>query len=84
MLVILGVFKKRSEFKRTALFNKKEMKQRDTTFDCIKGILILFLLLYHTIDISKLWLGMSSSYLLSFEVGQFLVTSSWMSISSLA
>lgn len=56
------------------------MKQRDTTLDCIKGILILFLLLYHTIDISKLWLGVSSSYLLSFEVGQFLVTSSWMSI----
>lgn len=55
------------------------MKRRDTTLDCVKGILILFLLYYHTIDISRLWLGVSSEDLLFFETGQFLVKSSWMS-----
>lgn len=43
------------------------MGKRDNTIDVVKGILIFFLLLYHTIDISKLWLGVSSEYLLLFE-----------------
>lgn len=56
------------------------MGKRDNTIDVVKGILIFFLLLYHTIDISKLWLGVSSEYLLLFETLQFLVTSTWMSV----